>query len=76
MKENFVKLGQNVISPLKQLICSSSFGMEAPRTAREWFPLDEIMFGNQCMNYKMIVQSQNISVVSFQPKENSYEMGY
>lgn len=80
LKEKVVKWGQNVISPLKQLVCNSSFGIEALRTEREWFPLDEIMFGDQCINYKMLVQSQKISVVSFQPKEESvptyYEMGY
>lgn len=80
MKEKVVKLGQNVIFPLKQLVCSSSFGMEAPPTYRKrMVSLDKIMFGNQCINYKMLVQNQKISVVSFQPKENNvptcYEMG-
>lgn len=80
MKEKVVKLGQNIISPLKQLVCSSSFGMEAPPTYRQrMVSLDEIMFGNQCINYKMLVQNHKISVVSFQPKESNvptcYEMG-
>lgn len=42
--------------------------------------LDEIMFVNQYINYKMHMQTQKISVVSFWPKKNNmskcHELGY
>lgn len=53
--------------------------MDVP-SAERMVSLDAIMFLNQCINCEMLMQRQEVSVVSFQPKKNNvskcYEMGH